>query len=931
MAASLSDKNIADVFHNLGKAWAMHDVVRDQNGSIVNYKLIDANPLFEKILGIPVEKARDRLATDIYDVDNPPFLEPYASVVESGQVVALDSYYQPMDMHFHIQVYKPRKNSFVTVFENITRQKELERGHKHQDAVFKLMQHLNKLLWEIDDNTKIASIIAKGVQDYPEAYDSAWIALFDNEKHVSQFASFNLRNADAFEEKIRNGNFPEQFNEALNKPEGMYTRLPEEPCEDCILSDEHAENAVFVKALFYGNKIFGVIAVSLDEHFVRIDNEKERFNEFADDISFFLDAIYSKLQLENVKNDLDTTLYSIGDAVISTDVKGNVARMNPVAQNLCGMDIAEARGKPLTEVFRIVNAFTRKPVDNPVDKVLETGEIVGLANHTLLLSHDDAEYQIADSAAPIRNADNELLGIVLVFRDVSKAYEQQENLRQSEVLYRAVFENTGTATCTYGDDGIITRCNEKFEELAALPSEKIEGKLRWSDFVAKEDIERMSGYHQKRTEGEFVRVDHEFRFVDATGVEKDVLVRVGMESDSSIRVASLLDITERNRLSRELKESEEKFRKMAENSATAIMMHQNDYWIYANPAAETLSGYSIPELLTMKFWEFTHPDSTKAVKKAGRARSSDEGANMRYELKIITKQGKTRWMDLSGSTIMYNGKPAGLVTVYDITARKKAEAEVEAKLHEMERLADNLPSVIWKAEVTPDGDFVNTYIANTVNDLLNLPANSIKNNWQKFFSYITPDHMPEVKQAFEDGIANPGKKISREYRVVKADGEKAWFRSYGKTYAENGKMYVFGNTEDVTKRNKDRQRLKNRSAAINSAIDGIALLNEKGEYTFMNQAHAEIYGYKTPAELIGKTWELLYNGDELSRFQNKIMPEFERKGDWRGEANGTKKDGSTFPQEVSLTALDNGGLICIVRDITKRKETENALRKAKEK
>jgi PAS domain S-box-containing protein len=127
---------------------------------------------------------------------------------------------------------------------------------------------------------------------------------------------------------------------------------------------------------------------------------------------------------------LQTTLASIGDAVIATDTGGHVTFMNAVAQSLTGWTETSALGKPLEHVFNIVNEFTRQPADNPVAKVLREGGIVGLANHTVLLARDGREIPIDDSGAPIRNQAGELIGVILVFRDITerKQNEQRINL-----------------------------------------------------------------------------------------------------------------------------------------------------------------------------------------------------------------------------------------------------------------------------------------------------------------------------------------------------------------------------------------------------------------------------------------------------------------------------------------------------------------------
>ncbi len=132
------------------------------------------------------------------------------------------------------------------------------------------------------------------------------------------------------------------------------------------------------------------------------------------------------------KQNLAITLNSIGDAVIATDPAGRVTHMNPTAERLTDWALAEAIGRPLTEVFHIVNAATREPSADPVQLVMKRGEVVGLANHTVLLAKGGQEYQISDSVAPIRNASGEIVGVVLVFSDVTERYRAEETLRESE-------------------------------------------------------------------------------------------------------------------------------------------------------------------------------------------------------------------------------------------------------------------------------------------------------------------------------------------------------------------------------------------------------------------------------------------------------------------------------------------------------------------
>jgi PAS domain S-box-containing protein len=132
---------------------------------------------------------------------------------------------------------------------------------------------------------------------------------------------------------------------------------------------------------------------------------------------------------------LRVTLESIGDAVVATDMEGRVTFLNPVAEELTGWTVAEAVGRPLPEIFHIVNEETRKPAENPVSKVLREGTIAGLANHTILISRSGLEVPIDDCAAPILDNEGELLGVVMVFHDVieRRNLERELSLRAARL------------------------------------------------------------------------------------------------------------------------------------------------------------------------------------------------------------------------------------------------------------------------------------------------------------------------------------------------------------------------------------------------------------------------------------------------------------------------------------------------------------------
>ncbi len=156
-----------------------------------------------------------------------------------------------------------------------------------------------------------------------------------------------------------------------------------------------------------------------------------------------LQAAFMKEELEKSEENLSTTLHSIGDAVIATDIEGRVTKMNTVAEELTGWDFPDAEGLSLNDIFPIINEETRMPLENPVREVLATGRIVGLANHTVLLARGGREYPIVDSAAPIRSRRGEITGVVLVFRDQTEERAHKKALQEAhDLLETRVKERT---------------------------------------------------------------------------------------------------------------------------------------------------------------------------------------------------------------------------------------------------------------------------------------------------------------------------------------------------------------------------------------------------------------------------------------------------------------------------------------------------------
>ena len=253
---------------------------------------------------------------------------------------------------------------------------------------------------------------------------------------------------------------------------------------------------------------------------------------------------------------LEVTLASIGDAVIVTDVEGRVTFMNSVAESLTGWQMSEAQQRPLIEVFRIVNERTRRPVENPVAKVLQTGATVGLANHTVLLGRNGQDVPIDDSAAPIRLPDGKLFGVVLIFRDIT----EQRRADHTRAWLAAIIESSDDAIISKTLDGRITSWNPGAVRLFGYLPHEIVGKPI-TTIVPSELYDEEQQVLERLRRGE--RVEHfETARLTKDGRRIDVSLTVSpvRDEEGAIVGASKIarDITDRKRSERLLREADQR-------------------------------------------------------------------------------------------------------------------------------------------------------------------------------------------------------------------------------------------------------------------------------------------------------------------------------------------------------------------------------------
>ncbi|MBW2592921.1 MAG: PAS domain S-box protein [Deltaproteobacteria bacterium] len=284
-----------------------------------------------------------------------------------------------------------------------------------------------------------------------------------------------------------------------------------------------------------------------------------------------------------------------------------------------------------------------------------------------------------------------------------------------------------------------------------------------------------------------------------------------------------IELRHRKKIEKLLWESEEKYRGLVQFVSDLVMtVDQNGNFTYLNPEFESLTAYPVRDFIGHSFTEILAPEFIESTLDRFKRGLSGE-IIPRYEVAFKHKEGKTVPVELKITSLLdADGKAIGRIGIArDITERKQAREKNSDNLQQIEMINANIPNIIWKTDIDEQGNFINMYISEVVDEFLALPPGTINNDWEKFFSYMELKYMPVINEKFQQGIANPGTLISFDYEMKKADGKIAWFSSKGRVRLENNKTTAFGSTIDITERRQAEKLLRESEEKFRSMMEAM--------------------------------------------------------------------------------------------------------------
>lgn len=629
---------------------------------------------------------------------------------------------------------------------------------------------------------------------------------------------------------------------------------------------------------------------------------------------------------------LATTLNSIGEGVVATDEKGLITFINPVAEWLIGCKHDEVLKKPIEEVIKIINEDTGKPVKDLISKVLQRDKIVSLAKNPILIANDGSKIPITNSCAPIIDDNKEIIGIVIVFQDISKRKRAEQELQDSEERYRQLVDNIPEPMVVFSEEKLVFVNPASVWLIGASSPEEFIGKSIY-DFIHPDDQDEVRArIHEYETEVQLPGQEPiKLKLVRLDGGVLDVEIsatQVKYYGKPAIQIL-IKDITIGRQVEEGLRESEEKFRNLVERSNDGIVIVQDGKIEYANPRMERITGFTAEEVLEKDIIEYIHPDDVSKVLEIYKKRMAGEEVVTNYELTILHKNGNKIDVEINGGLTIFQGKPADLVYIRDITERKRVENAFRESEEKYERLIETSPDAITITDLNGNIAMVNKqtleiYGCENEDDLIG----------KNVFEFISPEDRDRAV-ANSHRILSSGSLKNIQYKLVRKDGTPyhGEISSALITDSEGNPKGFIELLRDNTERILMAAALHDSEMRYQQMIENIPLgvyrTTPYGQILMANPKLVEMMGYSSFDELAKRNLE--EEGFEPEYDRAEFKGQIDHDGHVKGlESIWKRQDGSSlYIRENAIAIKDDDGKVLyydgVVEDITEYKRAVEIL------
>jgi PAS domain S-box-containing protein len=625
---------------------------------------------------------------------------------------------------------------------------------------------------------------------------------------------------------------------------------------------------------------------------------------------------------------LATTLQSIGDAVIATDEHGNIKFMNPIAENLTGWTQQDAIGKPLPDVFIIVNESTRKIVSNPVEIVLKEGRIVGLANHTILIAKDGTEYNIDDAAAPIYSKTGEITGVVLTFRNITEKYKIEAALEANEKRFRAFIENSNDMVRMVDANGKILYLSPSVERITGYSLEEAYTQSML-ELIHPDDlptaIEKLANL--KENPNNLIHIQHRIRHKNGNWLWIEGTV-INLLDDKSIGaiVSNIRDITDRKNAEQALKENHAFLKAVTEGTDDIIFVKDTDgKYLLVNSPAEKISRYTPEQMIGKTDAELFSAETAQASMTTDR--SIIESQTSRIVENTVDVAGEQR-IFMTSKNPLYDddGKIIGVIGVSrDITELKNAQNEVRKNEELFRAMIEDSNNGI--ALLNKEGQLLYSSASNE--KILGYSAE--ERLQQNFLDNIHPDYRDKAREYFQELFTGRRKIANFEIQAKHKDGSWRWLEVSGNNMLDNPTVNaIIVNFHDITRRTVAAEKLMKSEQTLADIVEAITV----PMIITSIEENKILYGNQLVADIVGLSLEDLMTQQALNFYVNpedreSAIQELTEKGFVRTrEVQLRRSNHQVFWGLLTARKIHFAGkqaVVTTIYDITERKNAEQAL------